>query len=236
MDTQQKQLKRFEKLGIWANGIGTLPLRTASELKSRMGKQNYRGQVFTLILCMILSVVQTYQWDHFISLSSSIAHERKLLATKSSLFKSSRAIKNRPSTVYRNNFERENGNEDSMNRDLQCPSFDGDKISWVNEQYDDSLIERARIWNSNKKLLSIGDAGLTTKHINSVLHLARSHNYVKVKLSSHRLNPMQLAESFLSMDCEESKSLCELVDLYEIRPRAILFRRKVLFPEKTRIK
>lgn len=105
---------------------------------------------------------------------------------------------------------------------------------WINEEYGKNFTERSIIWNSHKQLTSVGESGLTETLINSVLNLAQSHNYIKVKISSHKLDSIQIAEQYFTHDCKASQELVKLVDIYEIRHRGILFRRVELLPEKVR--
>jgi RNA-binding protein YhbY len=69
-------------------------------------------------------------------------------------------------------------------------------------------------WQSTDHLLTIGSAGLTTKHINSLKNLVQEHGWVKVKLASNKINAKEIADGVVQSD-----ALAGLVKLLAVRGR-----------------
>jgi RNA-binding protein YhbY len=107
--------------------------------------------------------------------------------------------------------------------------------NWINPQYEDMpRSQRIQIWMHHRHLVTVGKQGLTPTLINALLNLCKQHNYVKVRVSFYKLNPMQIALQFLNKeDDKKSEELEKLVDIFEVRSYGgIVFRRKNLIPEK----
>jgi RNA-binding protein YhbY len=69
-------------------------------------------------------------------------------------------------------------------------------------------------WQTTDHLLTIGSAGLTAKHINSLKNLVQEHAWVKVKLASNKMDTTGVAESVVQ--CE---ALAGTVKLLGVRGR-----------------
>jgi RNA-binding protein YhbY len=116
-----------------------------------------------------------------------------------------------------------------------APETSETQANWINPQYEDMpRSERIQIWMHHRHLVTVGKQGLTPTLINALLNLCKQHNYVKVRVSFYKLNPMQIALQFLNKeDDKKSEELEKLVDIFEVRSYGgIVFRRKNLIPEK----
>ena len=75
---------------------------------------------------------------------------------------------------------------------------------WTNEQYSNEDLHKW--WNNvDKSLISIGSNGVQPSHLNSMIELLKSHERVRVKLSSDKLNSVNIAKEFINNDILSSK-------------------------------
>jgi RNA-binding protein YhbY len=75
---------------------------------------------------------------------------------------------------------------------------------WTNEQYSNEDLHKW--WNNvDKSLISIGSNGVQPSHLNSMIELLKSHERVRVKLSSDKLNSVKIAKEFINNDILSSK-------------------------------
>ena len=90
---------------------------------------------------------------------------------------------------------------------------------WQSDKY--SVDELKEIWDSvDKSLLSIGSKGIQESHKNSLYELLQQHAVVKVKISSDRLNTLEMAKGFA-----QDEKIEEIAELLECRKREFMFKR-----------
>jgi RNA-binding protein YhbY len=80
-------------------------------------------------------------------------------------------------------------------------------------------------WQRTDHLLTIGTAGLTPKHINSLKNLVQEHGWVKIKLASNKVDAKDVVDGVV-----RSENLAGLVKILAVRGRffAVGSDRKVL--------
>ena len=90
---------------------------------------------------------------------------------------------------------------------------------WQSDKYD--VDELKEIWDSvDKSLLSIGSKGIQQSHKNSLYELLKQHSVVKVKISSDRLNALEMAQGFA-----KDEKIEKIAELLECRKREFMFKR-----------
>ena len=107
---------------------------------------------------------------------------------------------------------------------LKSTSVDcGDTSSskWSNPDFDASQLNSWWV-ELGKALLTIGSAGVQQSHINSLSDLLSSHERVRVKLASDKINARSAAEEFL-----KSSTLIDKIVLLEVRKQGFMVGRKV---------
>ena len=87
---------------------------------------------------------------------------------------------------------------------------------WLNPNYSP---EQLRQWwdGVDKSLISVGTKGVQQSHINSLLETLKSHERVKVKLASDKMNSVDIAAIFMDNDV-----LKDNAELLECRRREIM--------------
>jgi hypothetical protein len=122
--------------------------------------------------------------------------------------------------------------EELMEYDLGFLEKVGDQDMWINPKFGNNITERRTFWNTKTHLAIVGRPGVTKTLVNSVYLFAKSHNFVKIRISDYRQNALNVTHQFLTMHPEKSPLLEALVDVYEVRNRGVMFRRKNQFPSK----
>ena len=72
-----------------------------------------------------------------------------------------------------------------------------------------------------KSLLTVGAKGISPSHINSLIELLKSHERVRVKVASDRMNTMDVSKLFT-----EDLAFQDVGELLEVRKREFMFGRK----------
>lgn len=78
-----------------------------------------------------------------------------------------------------------------------------------------------RWWKENDSLLTIGAAGVTSAHLNSLSNLIQQHKLVKVKLASDKIDVNTIAQAIVS-----SEELNSKVKLLEVRRKGFMLGRQ----------
>jgi RNA-binding protein YhbY len=110
-------------------------------------------------------------------------------------------------------------NNDNINNIDEKESIIVDK-RWLNPNYSQ---EQLNIWfcSLDKSLLTIGNKGVTSTHASSLYDLLSSHERVRVKIASDRLDIKKISDDLLDSEC-----LLDKVELLEVRRREFMVGRK----------
>ena len=95
-----------------------------------------------------------------------------------------------------------------------------EKERWSNPSYDKSQLSS---WFNllNKSLLTIGLKGVSQSQINSLVDLLKSHERVRIKIASDRLNIKLISQEVIN-----NPALCDTTELLEVREREFMIGRK----------
>lgn len=100
------------------------------------------------------------------------------------------------------------GNTDSFERWLN-PDYTPDELKgWYN--------------SIDKSLLTVGSKGIAPSHINSLAELLNSHERVRVKIASDKMNIIEISKVFIEDPLLQGKA-----ELLEIRKREFMIGRKI---------
>jgi hypothetical protein len=94
--------------------------------------------------------------------------------------------------------------------------------SWYNPTY--SVLDIDNWWRKRDPLLSIGAAGVTISHRNSLRNMLNHHNAVRVKLATDRLDPFIVAHQLVTKGDEtQNPDFTDNIEVLEVRQRCIMF-------------
>ena len=100
--------------------------------------------------------------------------------------------------------------------ETEASESDGSTNSWSNPAYPKE--ELNLWWNAiDRSLMSIGSKGVQQSHVNSILELLKSHERVRVKIASDKLDSVSVAK-----DLCKSEILEKDLELLQCRPRAFM--------------
>mmetsp|Transcript_7956 Transcript_7956/g.17814 ORF Transcript_7956/g.17814 Transcript_7956/m.17814 type:complete len:132 (+) Transcript_7956:141-536(+) len=77
------------------------------------------------------------------------------------------------------------------------------------------------MWKDRDSLMTIGGAGVTATHINSLKNLLSEHPAVRIKLASNRIDAYAVSKLFMADEALDLKA-----DLLEVRRTSLMFGRK----------
>mmetsp|Transcript_27701 Transcript_27701/g.46534 ORF Transcript_27701/g.46534 Transcript_27701/m.46534 type:complete len:142 (-) Transcript_27701:2027-2452(-) len=99
-------------------------------------------------------------------------------------------------------------------------SLSGDGFErWQNPNIPASRLEE--LWRGRDSLLTIGSAGVSKTHINSLSNLIDQHETVRIKLASNKMDAMGISKQFM-----DDEALCSKVELLEVRKKEFMVGRK----------
>ena len=105
---------------------------------------------------------------------------------------------------------------------------DSPALTWSNPAYSK---EELSLWwaKADKSLISIGSKGVQQSHVNSLLEMLKSHERVRVKIASDKLNSIATAASFM-----DNEMILNDAELLECRSRGFLVGRTASTPVQKR--
>jgi RNA-binding protein YhbY len=78
-----------------------------------------------------------------------------------------------------------------------------------------------KYWKDRDSLLTVGSKGVTDAHINSLRELLLHHQYVRGKVSSDKINTIEIANFF-----NNNENISSFAELLEVRGQGFMFGRK----------
>ena len=118
----------------------------------------------------------------------------------------------------------------NMVSNIHMSESDGEQESsnsitkWSNPSYSSEQLKQW--WDSiDRALISVGTKGVQQSHVNSLLETLKSHERVKVKLASDRMNSVDTATTFMNNDMLKNNA-----ELLECRKREIMVGRTASTP------
>ena len=132
------------------------------------------------------------------------------------------SIKSKYSTILYNNNVNTNDNTNESKTALTTQQIE--KERWSNPNYEKSQLSS---WFNllNKSLLTIGLKGVSPSQINSLVDLLKSHERVRIKIASDRLDIKLISQEVIN-----NPALCDNTELLEVRQREFMIGRKQTQP------
>ena len=170
----------------------------------------HRTSQAMLLLWLLVSIFLVVPGNGWVSVSTLTTPSISVSGFNTCNRRSSRSSRDRNIESITNTVsmcENDNGLEDES---LGSPT------KWSNPNY--SAEQLKQWWDGiNRALISVGGKGVQQSHVNSLRESLRSHERVKVKLASDRMNSIDTAADFINNDLLKNNA-----ELLECRKREFM--------------